>query len=161
VPQAHSAIKDKKEIQAMVEFKEITTDNYNECLKLEVSDNQKNFVASNMYSLAQAWVFHENAYPFAIYADNKMVGFIMMGYKPEGIYNIWRLMIDKRFQGKGYGKAAVLLAVEYLKEKYNVNEIFLSFEPDNTVAEKLYSSMGFQRTGEIAGDEIMMCLKIV
>ena len=145
----------------MVEFREITENNYDDCLKLEVSEDQKTFVASNVYSLAQAWVFYDTAYPFAIYADNIMVGFIMMGYyKPKGIYNIWRLMIDKRFQGKGYGKAALVLAVKYLKEKYNVSEIFLSFEPDNTVAEKLYSSIGFQRTGEVENNEIVMCLKV-
>ena len=146
----------------MVEFREITENNYDDCLKLEVSEDQKKFVASNVYSLAQAWVFYDTAYPFAIYAGNKMVGFIMMGYyKPKGIYNIWRLMIDKRFQGKGYGKAALVLAVKYLKEKYNVSEIFLSFEPDNTVAEKLYSSIGFQRTGEVENNEIVMCLKVI
>ena len=145
----------------MVELREITESNYNECLNLKVPDNQKDFVASNVYSLAQAWVFYETAYPFAIYADNVMVGFIMMGfYKPKGIYNIWRLMIDERFQGKGYGKEALLLAIKYLKEKYNVHEIFLSFEPKNFIAEKLYENVGFQRTDEVAGKEIVMCLKI-
>ena len=146
----------------MVEFKKITENNYDDCLNLEVLDSQKNFVASNVYSLAQAWVFYETAYPFAIYADDIMVGFIMMGYyKPKSIYNIWRFMIDKRYQGKGYGKAALVLAVEYLKEKYNVSEIYLSFEPDNTIAEKLYSSIGFQRTGEVENNEIVMCLKVI
>ena len=145
----------------MVEFKEITENNYDDCLNLRVSDEQKNFVASNTYSLAQAWVFYETAYPFAIYADNVMVGFIMMGfYKPKSIYNIWRFMIDERFQGKGYGKQALLLAIKYLKEKYNVHEIFLSFEPNNIIAEKLYKSVGFQRTGEIEDGEIVMCLKV-
>ena len=147
----------------MVEFREITENNYSECLNLKVSDNQENFVASNIYSLAQAWVFYETAYPFAIYANdtNTMVGFIMMGfYKPKGIYNIWRFMIDERFQGKGYGREAILLAIKYLKEKYNVQEIFLSFEPDNVVAEKLYSSVGFQRTGEVEDGEIVMCLNL-
>jgi len=146
----------------VVELKQITKDNYNECLNLAVTDSQKNFVASNTYSLAQAWVFYDTAYPFAIYANNEMVGFIMMGYyKPKGIYNIWRFMIDKRFQNKGYGKAALLLAVKYLKEKYNINELYLSFEPENTTAEKLYNSVGFVRTGEIENGEVVMCLRPV
>jgi len=145
----------------MVELREITVDNFDECIDLKVADDQHNFVASNMYSLAQAWAFYETAYPFAIYADDIMVGFIMMGfYKPKGIYNIWRFMIDGRFQGKGYGKAALLLAIEYLKEKYNTHEIFLSVEPTNTIAEKLYSSVGFIRTGEVIDDEIVMRLNI-
>ena len=146
----------------MVELREITENNYNDCLNLKVADSQKNFVASNTYSLAQAWVFYETAHPLAIYADDTMVGFIMMGfYKPKGIYNIWRFMIDEGFQGKGYGKAALLLAVNHLKEKYDADKVFLSFEPDNTAAEKLYSSVGFQRTGEVEGDEIVMCLNVM
>jgi len=142
----------------MVEFKEITVDNYENCLNLKVAANQNNFVASNTYSLAQAWVY--TAYPFAIYAGDVMVGFIMMGYyKPKDRYSIWRLMIDERFQGKGYGKAALLLAIKYLKEKHNVKEIFLSFDPSNIIAEKLYSDAGFQRTGEIEDGEVVMCLR--
>jgi diamine N-acetyltransferase len=145
----------------MVELKEITAENYDDCLKLEVSDSQKNFVASNMYSLAQAWVFYNTAYPFAIYAGDEMVGFIMMGYyKPKGIYNIWRFMIDKRFQNKGYGKAALLLAVKYIREKYNASELYLSFEPEKSTAGKLYNSIGFARTGEVDDGEIVMCLKM-
>lgn len=131
-------------------------------MKLKVSDSQSNFVASNTYSLAQAWVFYETAYPFAIYVNDVMVGFIMMGfYKPKGIYNIWRFMIDAQFQGKGYGKSAVVLAINYFKEKYNASEIFVSFEPNNIVAEKLYNSVGFQWTGEVSGSEIVMrlCVK--
>jgi len=145
----------------MVELRKIDKDNYNECLNLEVSDEQKNFVASNIYSLAQAWVFYDTAYPFAIYADDIMVGFVMMGYYTEkNLYNIWRFMIDARYQQRGYGKAALQLSIEYLCEKFNVSEIFLSFEPTNIVAEKLYSSLGFKRTGEVEGGEIVMRLDI-
>jgi diamine N-acetyltransferase len=145
----------------MVELREITSNNYDDCLNLDVSDNQRNFVASNTYSLAQAWVFYDTAYPFAIYADDIMVGFVMMGYyKPKGEYTVWRFMIDKRFQGKGYGKAALALAIRYLKDKFNPKEIFLSFEPDNIIAEKLYYNAGFRRTGEVEGDEIVMRLKL-
>jgi len=59
----------------MITIKEINENNFNECLKLEVDDNQKNFVAKNMYSLAQAWLYPENARPFVIYNDDTMVGF--------------------------------------------------------------------------------------
>ena len=145
----------------MIKLKEITEENYIDCLNLNVADSQTSFVASNTYSLAQAWVYHETAYPFAIYNDDEMVGFVMMGfYKPKGVYNIWRFMIDERFQGKGYGKQALLLAIEYLRDKYNVTEIFLSFAPGNTVAEKLYTDVGFRRTGELEDNEIVMCLKL-
>ena len=145
----------------MVELRKINKDNYAECLDLKVSDEQKTFVASNVYSLAQAWVFYDTAYPFAIYADNTMVGFVMMGYFAEkDLYDIWRFMIDERYQKKGYGKAALLLSIEYLSKVFNVNDIFLSFEPNNVIAEKLYSSVGFKRTGEIEDGEVVMRLTI-
>lgn len=146
----------------MVELREINKDNFNECIKLKVSDEQKSFVASNVYSLAQAWVFQKTAYPFAIYADGVMVGFVMMGfYEEKQAYTIWRFMIDARYQGKGYGKKALQLSIDYLRKEFDVNEIFLSFEQTNAVAEKLYSSMGFQRTGEMAGEEVEMRLDIM
>lgn len=68
-------------------------------------------------------------------------------------------MVDERFQKRGYGKAALQLAIDYLLKEHNVNEIYLSFEPSNAVAEKLYTSAGFKRTGEVDGDEIVMRLE--
>jgi diamine N-acetyltransferase len=146
----------------MVELRRINKDNYNECLNLKVAEGQKSFVASNVYSLAQAWVCYKTAYPFAIYADDIMVGFVMMGfYEEKQIYTIWRFMIDTRYQKKGYGKNALQLSIDYLRKEFNVNEIFLSVEPNNIVAEKLYDSLGFKRTGELAGEEIEMRLDII
>jgi len=145
----------------MVELREITEHNLDECLALRVADHQNDFVASNAHSLAQAWVQYDAAYPFAIYADDVMVGFIMMGfYKRKGVYTLWRFMIDERFQGKGYGRAALLLGIGYFKEKFNVNEIHTAFLLGNTIAEALYSCVGFQRTGEVEGSQVGMCLKI-
>ena len=146
----------------MVELRKITKDNYIECLDLKVSEEQKNFVASNVYSLAQAWIFYDTAYPFAIYADNKMVGFVMMGYYTEKeLYSIWRFMIDERYQKKGYGMTALKLSIEYLIDEFHVKDIYLSLEPTNTVAEKLYRSVGFIRTGEIEEDgEVVMNLTV-
>ena len=145
----------------MVELRKINQDNYGECLNLKVSEEQRSFVASNVYSLAQAWVFYDTAYPFAIYADNRMIGFVMMGYYAEkGVYTIWRFMIDERYQRKGYGKAALQLSIEYLVNEFGVKEVFLSFVPNNAAAEKLYSNAGFIRTGVIEDGELEMKLVI-
>lgn len=143
----------------MVELRKIDESNYRECLALKVSESQKNFVASNVFSLAQAWVFYKTAYPFAIYAGEKMVGFVMMGYdEKKNLYDIWRFMIDERYQKMGYGKAALQLSIEYLRREHGAKEIFLSFEPDNVAAEGLYSGAGFVRTGEVDDGEIVMRL---
>ena len=143
----------------MVELREITRNNFDDCIKLKVSEAQKEFVATNIYSLAQAWVYYKTAFPFAIYAENNLVGFIMAGYyEPQNRYNIWRFMIDERYQSKGYGKAALLLAISYLKEEHGAREIFLSVVPENTAAKNLYHRIGFQLTGEMSGSEVVMRL---
>ena len=145
----------------MVELREITEVNFMDCISLSVYDTQKEFVATNLYSLAQAWVYYDTAYPFAIYSDNVMVGFIMLGYyELKGVYTVWRFMIDRKFQNKGYGKEALLLAIDFLKNKFNISEVYLAYNQDNYVAEKLYESVGFTQTGEIIDEEIEMRLII-
>lgn len=64
----------------MIKLEEITADNLEDVLKLKVLKNQENFVSTTAYSLAQAYVYQENAYPFAIYADDTLVGFMMFGF---------------------------------------------------------------------------------
>ena len=145
----------------MVKLHEITKDNYEECLALSVSENQMSYVASNTYSLAQAWVYKNTAFPFAIYLDELIVGFIMLGYyEVLQRYNLWRFMIDKKYQGRGYGKQALLIGINYLVKNFNVKEIFTSVVPENIHAKKLYNIVGFNETGELSGNEIVMKLLI-
>ena len=83
-----------------IELRRIDRNNYNECIELKISEDQKRFVASNMYSLLQA-AYEPNLYPLGIYKDNKMVGFILYDFDDE--LNGWsmsRFMIDKKYQNK-------------------------------------------------------------
>ena len=133
----------------MVELKEITKVNFEDILNLTVSEQQKNFVSSVAYSLAQAWLY-KTAYPFAIYADEKVVGFIMLGYYEERKqYTLWKFLIDEQHQNKGYGRKALQLAVDYLIETFQVNEIFTGVALGNETAKHLYTSIGFVATGVI------------
>lgn len=143
----------------MVELREITKENYEECINLNVSDNQKTFVSSNTYSLAQAWVYYKTAYPFAVYADNVMVGFIMLGYyEVEKYYTVWKFMIDARYQKRGYGKRALKLGIDYLINRFKVKEIYTAYESHNHIAKNLYTSLGFRETGEVIGNDVGMKL---
>ena len=134
----------------MVELREITEDNFDEVIELRVSENQDGFVSSVAYSLAQAWVYKETAYPFAIYADEVPVGFVMLGYyKSRNQYTLWKFLIDKHYQNRGYGKEALRLAIKYLVETFGVSEIYTGVALGNAVAKKLYNSIGFVETGVI------------
>lgn len=143
----------------MVELRQITKDNYEECISLKVSESQKAFVSPNVHSLAQAWVYYDTAFPFAIYADDTMVGFIMLGYyKAEGYYTLWKFMIDEKYQNKGYGKKALRLGIDYLVDRFNVKEIYTAYYATNRIARELYASFGFRETGEVVENQIGMKL---
>lgn len=145
----------------MVQLREITKDNLDDVVKLEVSESQEGFVASTTYALAQAWVYKETAFPFAIYADDVLVGFIMLGYyEIKNQYTIWKFLIDKHYQNKGYGRKALELEVEYLIEKFNVSEVFVGVVISNNAARNLYCSLGFRETGEEDGRLLEMKLEI-
>lgn len=140
-----------------ISLREITPENFDACIKLQVAEEQKSFVAANVYSIAQSKVYPTHL-PWAIYAGDEMVGFVMFGLDTDDDkYYLGRLMIDENHQGRGYGKAATRAVIERMKEIEDCREIYLSFVPGNKGAEKLYLSVGFEKTGEVSEDgEIIM-----
>ncbi len=132
----------------MIQLKEITQDNLDEVLGLSVAEHQKSFVSTTADSLAQAYVYNDTAFPFAIYANEKVVGFIMLGYyESRRQYTLWKFLIDKEHQGKGYGKEALKQGITYLKKRFNTKEIYTGVSLGNEVAKSLYKSVGFVETG--------------
>lgn len=79
-----------------------------------------------------------------------------------GNYNLWRLMIDKNYQHRGFGRQAVKLALDFIKTFPcgQAEYCWLSYEPENQVARKLYASYGFVETGDMDGEEIIAVLKL-
>lgn len=154
----------------MIHFKEITKENVWEICNLKVAEKQENYVAGNKDSLVEAYtaiIAGETALPFGIYEDETPVGFIMIGFcnveegEIRGVlgntYSIWRFMIDERYQGKGYGRKALELALDYIRTfpKGPSEYIFLSYEPENKCAAALYRSFGFMETGDIDDGELI------
>ena len=159
----------------MIHLEKITYDNFDDVFDLEVNEDQEDFVASNIYSIAEAYVTLTAggyAFPFAIYHDEDLVGFIMMGYgenaDQDGVsvekdnYQIWRFMIDKKCQGRGYGREAMKLALDFIRTWPcgKAELCWISYEPENVVAKELYQSFGFVETGEMDGDEVVAVLKL-
>lgn len=140
-----------------MELRAITEQNYQKILDLSTGAGQEEFVARNVRSLAQAWVFRDRARPYALYEGEEPVGFIMFDWRPEKKWvEIWRLMIDHRFQGKGYGRAAVQKALEFLRENGLFDKVQINYVEENQGAKHLYRSLGFQETGAMEGNEVVM-----
>lgn len=128
----------------MIELEELNVDNWLETMQLSVSKEQKDiFPISNVY-----WIgisrYEEKTTLYAIKNNEIIVGLIGIGFDEDGISGyINPLMIDEKYQGNGYSRHAVKLAIEKLKKDYNVSEIHLGHRKTNTVAGKLYESLGF------------------
>ncbi|PKM65114.1 MAG: GNAT family N-acetyltransferase [Firmicutes bacterium HGW-Firmicutes-19] len=144
----------------MIQLKEINESNFRDCIRLNVNENQKTFVATNVYSIAQAYIHYGSAFPYGIYQDDKMVGFVMLGHnKEDQEFWLWRFMIDEKFQDQGIGTKAVQLALEKFKEM-GATEIYLSYEPENHIADALYRKFGWLPTGKVEEGEIVMLLTL-
>ena len=142
----------------MINFRKITEENFREivCMK---RPPEEHFVASNTYSLAQAWLFREanDVYPFAIYQDNVPVGFMMLDEDlEERCLVIWRVMFPEENTGKGYGTEALNEIIKLAKESGKYNCIILDCHPDNKRAWLVYEKTGFRSTGEIENGECIM-----
>lgn len=146
-------------------LKDIDESNWERCISLTTNKEGQHFiveefVASNAVSIAQSKV-EKGWITKAVYAEDTMVGFVMYGYCYEyNIYEICRLMIDHKYQGKGYGSAALGKAIEELKKLKDCDEIFISFEPENNIGKKLYESFGFRDTGNTIEGELLYSLSL-
>jgi diamine N-acetyltransferase len=138
-----------------MELREVTSDNWREVVGIEPREDQGRFVASVAYYL-NVCHYGEEWQPLAIYQGGEPVGFAMRGYEAEDDSNcIGGFVIDAEHQGKGYGRAAMKALLDYLARQPGYREAALSYEPENTVARRLYASLGFVETGERSEDGLV------
>ena len=153
----------------MLSLVEITEGNRAAVEALMVTEEQIRYVASVADSLEEAAEFPD-AKPWyrAMYVDDEPVGFVMMSDgitvdNPEylGPYYLWRLLVDHRFQGRGYGTAALDLVVERLRSSPDARVLLTSHVvgPRSPVA--FYQQYGFRLTGEVHDGEPVLELDLV
>ena len=147
----------------MVELKAITEENFLDAFHLRLAPGQEAFVSHPIRSLAQAYVYRNQCQPFGIYADGKMVGYVMVIYDydvPE--YDIWHMMIDEAMQGRGFGGQALDRVLDYIRTKPlgGSDRVALTCNKNNAVARKLYESRGFCLTGVEDEDEEELVLTL-
>ncbi|MCR1842606.1 GNAT family N-acetyltransferase [Murimonas intestini] len=138
-------------------LKRIDESNFIDCFNLKLAVGQEKYVSNPIRSLAQAYVYYSQCTPFGIYVEDKMVGYVMVIYDyDEEVYNIWHMMIDKEFQGNGYGKGALKEVLRYISSKPfgQSQTVFITCNPENTIAYGLYRQLGFMETGRSDDDEL-------
>jgi diamine N-acetyltransferase len=150
-----------------ISLQPITSTNWVTCIELRPTPQQQEhgWVSPNVFSLAQAyaerwWI------PTGVYRDQTMVGFILYGCWPPtpiapdygrrepGVYHVLRLMIDQRYQGQGYGYAAMHRLITQLRSLPEVRAVEVNYDADNLVVTRLFRRLGFEPTGEVDEGEI-------
>jgi len=149
----------------LVTLREVTAANVRAVCALEVDEAQKRNVAPNAVSLAEAYVDSDVAWPRAIYAGDELVGFVMV-YDPTALehpeepdFFLWRLMIDRRAQGRGYGGAAVRLAIDHARSR-GAGRILVSHVKESAGLGTFYGSFGFAYNGREDERERYMTLTL-
>jgi diamine N-acetyltransferase len=154
----------------LLSIQPVTIKNWRELSYLKVREDQTNFVATNVYSIAESQfgydhpeAGHWDMVPYGIYNGDEPVGFLMIGYNfsnPEVQGFVIRLMVDEKHQGKGYGKFGMNWILDHYRSDDRIQRIGISYEPNNEVARRLYASLGFVETGEIDHGEVVAELQI-
>ena len=133
-----------------VSLHRINRDNWRRAIQLELEPEQQARIATNVQSIAEAYV-DPTLRPFLIYPSGcndpepkqEPVGFLVYEVADCGIGFLFRLMIDRRHQVKGYGRAAVTEVIRRLRLEPLVQRVATSHRSDNEPASRLFRSLGF------------------
>jgi len=142
-----------------VTLKPVDRSNWKEMIQLRTRPEQEKFVAPPLLSLAGCYVKRygeEYEYaPFVISIGDRVVGFVTFFGDPKSANNYWvdDILIDAAGQGKGYGRAAMLVTIRMMLARFpNCRAIQLTCFRANTGAAALYASLGFRNTGKVTAE---------
>ncbi|OZB96688.1 N-acetyltransferase [Paenibacillus sp. XY044] len=143
-----------------IQLEKVTRENWEEAISLRVAEEQAGFTPPVAVSLAKIYVKPDgdnvDYIPFAIYDGPRMVGFMMHACEENTVDSYWinGFLIDERYQGRGFGRAALMEMIRWIVNRRDrCREIRLTVHGDNSVAKRLYESAGFKPTGTVYGEE--------
>jgi diamine N-acetyltransferase len=149
----------------VIELRPLTESNRAAVEALRVAPSQQHFVSSVVDSLREA-AEHPDAHAlyWAVYDDETPVGFVMIADEVDGpdyiAHFLWKLLIDERYQRRGYGRATLDRIVEYFRGRPGVDALMTSAVPGDGSPIEFYERYGFERTGEVAHGEVVLRLAL-
>ena len=138
----------------------VTAENRDAAEKLAVCPEQKDFIEPVTECMQEADALSDWE-PVCIMDGDTPVGFSMYGYmRMEKDPRLWfdRLLIDRRYQHRGYGRKTVEAMLKRMQTEFPGKDIYTSAYEDNLTAISLYRSFGFRINGErdINGERVMV-----
>ena len=151
----------------IVKIVEVVRDNFNDVIDLELNEEQKKYIESNVYTIAESTVsqYSHLTHHRAICVDEKVVGFVQYQFGEIGEWDedectIWRFMIDRRHQNTGIGKIAMGLLLQEIKAHERCKLVDIYYDPKNEPAKKLYAYHGFKENGVREDGNVIAELKL-
>ena len=133
----------------MINLREITSKNLKSIIDLNVKEDQKDYVALNSVSIAQGH-YSKSAWFKGIFYDDRPVGFVMLDLiEEENKCFLWRFMIDREYQGKGFGKIALTQVIDFVRSLNLYTYIATSYVLAENGAGGFYKNFGFIESEEI------------
>ena len=141
----------------MLTLAPVTTENWREPLR--VREDQRRFVADRVTLLARAYAYRDHrSRAKLITLDGTPIGMLL--YHDDTwenrSYVLSQFFIDQRWQGQGFGYAAMGLLLEEMRREARYPEVTLCCVDGDEAARRLYEKCGFTPTGEVDEDEIIM-----
>ncbi len=151
---------DQLEDNSPISLRPISEENVLAIIRLDVTEKQKEFVAPNSVSIAQA-AHTTNRWERAIYAGDTPVGYVLVSENTEKPrYYLWRYMIDQRYQRRGFGRKAMEMVIEHVRTLPRAVEMFVTYVPDEEGPRDFYAGIGFVDTGVEHEGEMEMRLEL-
>ena len=144
-----------------IRLKKVTTDNWKAEVEIEIRAGQEDLMASSSIRLLRRSLIPtcSRVLPRAVYSGKRVVGFLMYDVqkKRDGSRRatIYRFMIDRKYQDKGYGRAALSRALDEIKAIPRMKTVSIGYMPDNPVAKPFYASFGFVEVGRDEDGEVI------
>jgi GNAT superfamily N-acetyltransferase len=152
-----------------IELREITDGNRDAVLAVRVAPQQQGFVSTVADSIDEA-ARHPEGSPWyrAVYAGDEPVGFVMLSWNvtpqpPDinGPWFLWKLIVDERHQGRGYGRAIVERVVAMIRAE-GATELLTSHVIGDGGPAGFYRKLGFVPRGDLDPDgEVILRLPLV
>lgn len=139
----------------MIYLKEVTENNFESCISLNSGVEKSDFCDSVSHSLSEAWLYYNEMQPFAIYEDDKIIGFVLI-YIGEQNYQIINFFIDQQFQNRGYGNQALKCCIDYLIEHFNIDKLSVPVHVDHILAQNFWKTQGFTFSDVIEDEYVFM-----
>lgn len=140
----------------MIRLEDVNPDNWR--LELHVREDQKKFVANTTVLPARAYAYRNaRSRALVIYDNETPVGMALYyDYEPAHAYNFSQLLIDERYQRKGFGYQAAQLILREMQDDGVYNKVILCYIDGDEPAKQLYCKLGFRHTGDDEEGEIVM-----